>query len=237
MDDRREETWWRGLYRAFGYFGLFSVLGGILWGFRHDPAAPRENYLFNLGLYAAFATPHLVLTRSWMKSLLWGSPTGSPRERRVYIVVATFSWLAILLLHRSVPGPSVSAPDLVSLAGSIGFVFFAVAGFEGFHFATFDALLAVPGAPVAFSHGPETPLFTEGQFAQVRHPMYRAAVLASLCSFLIHPHAGQVFWCGLVGATLIGFIPIEESQLKAARRDDYLRYCEKTPYRLFRGVW
>jgi protein-S-isoprenylcysteine O-methyltransferase Ste14 len=41
----------------------------------------------------------------------------------------------------------------------------------------------------------------------------------------------------MIGASFIGFIPVEEAQLMAARGDDYRRYREQTPYRLFRGVW
>jgi len=33
-------------YRVLGYFGLFSIFGSLIFGFRHDAAAPWSNYLF-----------------------------------------------------------------------------------------------------------------------------------------------------------------------------------------------
>jgi protein-S-isoprenylcysteine O-methyltransferase Ste14 len=88
-----------------------------------------------------------------------------------------------------------------------------------------------------YSHGGETPLLTDGPYAEVRHPMYRAAVLLGISALVMHPNLGQLFWTALVGGTLIAFIPVEEAQLRAARGDDYDRYCAATPYRLFRGIW
>jgi protein-S-isoprenylcysteine O-methyltransferase Ste14 len=109
--------------------------------------------------------------------------------------------------------------------------------FEGASRESLDGLLGVPGSGMKYSHGGETPLFTDGPYAQVRHPMYRAALLAGTCALVVHPHAGQVLWTAMIGLTFIGFIPVEEAQLRAARGEDYRRYCQQTPYRLFRGIW
>ena len=57
-----------------------------------------------------------------------------------------------------------------------------------------------------------------------------------VCSLLIHPNLAQVFWPVLIGITFIGFVPIEEARLLDARGDDYRRYQEQVPYRLFRGI-
>jgi protein-S-isoprenylcysteine O-methyltransferase Ste14 len=100
-----------------------------------------------------------------------------------------------------------------------------------------DGLLGMPGTMMTHSHGAETPLFTEGQYARVRHPMYRAAIMGGLFSLLIHPHAGQLLWGVLLGGTFVAFVPVEEAQLIEARGDAYRAYMEKTPWRVFRGVW
>jgi protein-S-isoprenylcysteine O-methyltransferase Ste14 len=67
--------------------------------------------------------------------------------------------------------------------------------------------------------------------------MYRAALLAGLCSIAIHPNIAQVLWSALIGATFVGFIPVEERQLIAARGEAYRAYMRATPWRLVRGIW
>jgi len=228
---------YRLLYRVIGYFGLFSIHGSLLYGFRNDAAAPAGAYWFNLGLYAAFIAPHLIMTRSWFKRAVWGQPHSSPQERRFYILVTVTTWMALLWLHRPVPGPSLALPGWIHFAGVVGFLVCTLLFFDGLSFAAIDGLLGVPGSVSAYSHGPETPLFTEGPYSQVRHPMYRAAILAGICALFIHPTAGQLLWTLLIGATFVAFIPVEEAQLMRARGNDYGRYIQQTPYRLLKGIW
>jgi protein-S-isoprenylcysteine O-methyltransferase Ste14 len=225
------------IYRVFAYFGLASVFGALLYGFRFEPGAPRFNVLFNFGLYLAFAVPHLIMTRSWFKNAVWGHPSGSPTERRVFITVGIALWLTVLVLHQPMPGPSLVVPEWLRFIGVLGFILSVVAFFEGSTFAALDGLLGVPGGRMSHSHGTETPLLTEGAYGRVRHPMYRAALFAGLCSVLIHGNVAALFWAVLVGATFVLFIPIEEQQLMAARGTAYLEYRERTPYRLLRGIW
>ncbi len=224
-------------YRVFGYFGVFSIFGAVLYGFRYDPAASWGNYLSDIVLYAAWVTPHLIMTRGWFKRAVYGSPAGSPTERRIYISIAVTTWLALLWLHRPLPGPGVALASPVQFAATVGFVFCVVAFFEGMSFGMLDGMLAVPGSPMSFSHGSETPLMTEGQYAQVRHPMYRAVLAAGLCSILIHTNLAQALWCALIGSTFVAFIPVEEGQLIAARGAAYPSYMQQTPWRLMRGLW
>jgi protein-S-isoprenylcysteine O-methyltransferase Ste14 len=228
---------YRVLYRSFAYFGLFSVFGSLLYGFRYDASAPAGNIWFNLGLYAAFIAPHLIMTRSWFKRAVWGQAHSAPRERRFYITITVITWLAMCWLQRPVPGFSLALPGTVHFAGSVIFLFCAYLFFEGVPTNAIDGLLGVPGSVSAYSHGPETPLFTDGPYAKVRHPMYRAAILAGICGLVIHPHLGQLIFTLLIGATFVAFIPVEEAQMIAARGDDYLRYKQRTPYRLFAGIW
>lgn len=224
-------------YRVFGYFGLFSIFGSLLYGFRYDPAAPWSNYLFDILLYLAWATPHLIMTRGWFKQAVYGSVTGSPTERRAYISITVITWLAVLWLQRPLPGGALAVAGPIRFAATVGFIVCVLAFFEGTTFARLDGLLAVPGSAMSFSHGAETPLLTEGQYGNVRHPMYRAAVLAGLCSMVIHSNLAQVLWCGMIATTFIAFIPVEEAQLIAARGEAYPSYMQRTPWRLFRGVW
>ncbi len=228
-------------YRAFSYLGLMTVFGSLLHGFRYSPDAPAANYGFNFLLYAAFTIPHLIMTRPWYKRAVWGNAAGSSRERRCYIFVTIVTWLAVFALHKPMPGGAVmlsaDAMGLSQFVGQIGLLFASFLFFEGATLQSIDRLLGAPGSEVSHSHGPETPLHTEGSYSQVRHPMYRAALVGGLCSLLIHPHMAQLFWVGLVGVTFIGFIPIEERQMIAARGEDYRRYMQETPYRLLRGIW
>lgn len=224
-------------YRVFAYFGLASVFGALLYGFRFDASAPNSNVAFNFGLYLVFAVPHLIMTSDRFKELVWGHPSGSPVERRVFITVGVLLWFGVLLFHKPLPGFGFDPPEWLRFIGVLGFLLSVVAFFEGSTFASLDGLLGVPGSHMSHSHGSETPLLTEGAYGRVRHPMYRAALLAGLCSVLIHGNAAAVFWALLIGSTFVFFIPIEESQLLAARGEAYIEYRQRTPYRLFRGVW
>ena len=227
----------RAAYRMFGYFGLASIFGAMLYGFRYDPSAPASNYLRNLLIYLAWAAVHLGMTHPGFKRAVYGPRVGSPLERQVYIVVGVVTWLVVLACHWPTPGGELALPAVIRFAGDVAFILGVLAFFEGATFAMLDGLLAVPGAAMTHSHGKETPLLTQGQYGRVRHPMYRAAILVGLASLLIHPNAAQVFWCAMVGGTFVAFIPIEERQLLAARGAAYQHYMQQTPWRLVPGVW
>jgi len=224
-------------YKIFAYFGLFSLFGAMLYGFRYSEAGSPAGYWMNVGLYAAFIGPHLIMTRAWFKSAVWGHPYSTPRERRFYIAVTVVSWLSLCWLHQPVPGPALTLPEAIRFAGLVGFIFCLLKFFQGISFDAIDGLLGVPGSVNAYSHGPESPLFTEGPYALVRHPMYQAAILAGVCGLVLHPNMGQLLWTLMIGGTFILFIPVEEAQMIAGRGDDYRRYMKATPYRLFRGLW
>jgi protein-S-isoprenylcysteine O-methyltransferase Ste14 len=224
-------------YRGFAYFGLFSIFGSLLYGFYYDDAAPAGNFGYNLLLYGVFIAPHLVMTRAWFKQGLWGNPAGTPAERRVYITTTIILWLAVVALHEPVPGLAFEPPHWMRFLGGVFFLWAFFMFFQGATTDMIDGLLGVPGSVSAYSHGPETPLFTDGGYAQVRHPQYRAFIAGAAASLLIHPHMGQLFWAILLSATFVAFIPIEEAQLIRARGDDYRKYIERTPWRLFKGFW
>ena len=228
---------YRALYRIFAYFGLFSLFGAMLYGFRYSEAASPAGYWFNAGLYAAFIGPHLIMTRTWFKRAIWGHPYSTPRDRRFYITVTVVTWLSLCWLQQPVPGLALALPEAIRFAGLVGFIFCLLKFFQGISFDAIDGLLGVPGSVNAYSHGPESPLFTDGPYARVRHPMYQSAILAGVCGLILHPNMGQLIWTLMIGATFILFIPVEEAQMIAARGDDYRRYRQATPYRLFRGVW
>jgi protein-S-isoprenylcysteine O-methyltransferase Ste14 len=227
----------RFAYRIFGYFGLFSIFGALLYGFRYDPGAPWANYVFDLMLFAIWAGVHLVMTSGSFKRTVYGQRIGSPIERQVYIIVTVVTWLALLWYHRPVPGGSILVSGPLRFAGTVGFLAAMIAFFEGATFGMLDGLLGVPGAVMSHSHGSETPLFTEGRYAKVRHPQYQAVILSGLCSLLIHANVAQLFWCLMIGGTFIAFIPVEEGRLIAARGDAYPAYKQRTPWRLIPGVW
>jgi protein-S-isoprenylcysteine O-methyltransferase Ste14 len=237
LEGQRAHSVYRLVYKAFAYFGLFSIFGAMLYGFRYGEDASAGGYWFNIGLYAAFIVPHLIMTRSWFKRAVWGCSYSTPQERRFYIAVTVVTWLAVCWLQQPVPGPALALPGAIHFAGMVGFIICVLMFFQGISFEAIDGLLGVPGSVSAYSHGTETHLFTEGSYARVRHPMYRAAILAGICGLFLHPNVGQLFWTLFIGATFVAFIPVEEAQMIAARGDDYRRYMKATPYRLFRGVW
>ncbi len=238
---------YRLIYRIAAYFGLMSIFGSLVAGvLLEDMNAPVENFGYNLAVYGGFIVLHLIMTRSWFKRALWGNPAGSPRERRVYIATSVATWFAVLYLQRPLPYATIAFPDgLVALhvpgvlrfAGFCAFLASFLLFFQGISFAMIDGLLGVPGAAGGYTHGAATPLFTEGAYAEVRHPMYRAVLLAGISALIYHPTLAQVFWTALIGGSFIAFIPVEEAQLIAARGDDYRKYRECTPYRLFKGIW
>lgn len=227
----------KALYQLFAYLGLMTFGAAFLYGFRHAPGAPLGNVLFDVVIYALFIGVHIVMTMPAFKRAVYGRPEGTPTERRVYIGVTVVTWLLVVAFHRPVPGFGFDPPGWVVFLGLCAVLFCVVAFFE---FATLEglgSLLGVPGSELAYSVGEETPLMTEGSYAQVRHPMYRAAFGVAFASLLVHPNAGQLLFAVLVSASFLGFVPFEEGQLLRARGEAYRAYMERTPWRVFRGVW
>lgn len=227
----------KALYEVFAFLGLMTFAAAFLYGFRHEAGAPLGNLLFDVAIYAAFIGLHIVMTMPAFKRAVYGRPEGTPNERRVYIAVTVVTWLLMVAFHRPAPGFGFEPPGPVVFLGLCTVLFCVVAFFE---FATLEglrSLLGVPGAPLAYSVGEETPLMTEGSYAQVRHPMYRAAFGLSFASLLVHPNAGQLLFAVLVSGFFIGFIPFEEAQLLRARGEAYRAYMQQVPWRVFRGVW
>jgi methanethiol S-methyltransferase len=224
-------------YWIFSYLGLMTVWASFITGFRHDHNAPARNLWINLALYAVFIVPHIVMTMPAFKSAVYGSRAGTPLERRIYVAVTVVTWVLVYWLHRPIAGFAYPAPDWLRYVGVCA-ILVSIAGF--FEFATFeglDQLLGISAAGVSHSVGSETPLMTEGPYARVRHPMYRAAFFVTFSSLLLHPNASQLLFALLTSASFLGFIPFEEHQLLKARGDDYRAYMARTPYRVFRGVW
>src|SRR5581483_437659 len=146
----------------------------------------------------------------WFKQAVYGSPAGSTFERQVFITVTVVTWLAVLWFHRPVPGRVLHVPGPLRFAALVGFVLSVFASFEGKTFELLDGLLGVPGTAIMHYHGGETPLLTDGSYGKSRHAIFRAALLAGLCSISPDPHAAQVLWCLPIGGTFIAFSPVQE---------------------------
>ncbi|HZZ71257.1 MAG TPA: hypothetical protein VFE24_03335 [Pirellulales bacterium] len=227
------------VYRAIGYLGLVATFAALLLGFPSGPG-PISNYGFDLGLYAGFILLHLVMTQPRFKELAWGSRGGTATERRVYILVSTASWGALYFLAAPLPGGALHLGDYERVVAALGVLFFLVGlalMFAGTTAALVDGMIALRGAAAQFSQFAAAPLLSAGQYARVRHPKYRAAVVMCWSTLLIHPTMAQLFWVALISGSFIGFIPLEERQLMAARGAEYADYRRRTPYRLFRGIW
>lgn len=225
------------IYALFAFLGLMSVSASFIAGFRHDAAAPVGNYLYDILLYLAFIVVHIIMTMPAFKSVVYRSPAGKPFERRIYVVVSIVTWLGVYWLHKPVPGFAFAPPEWLVFVGLCGVLLSLFAFFE---YATLDKLamlVAVPGHELSHTTGTETPLMTEGPYAEVRHPMYRAFFFLALSSLLMHPHASQLLFAAMVWLSFVVFIPFEERQLIKARGDQYLAYMEQVRYRVFRRVW
>jgi protein-S-isoprenylcysteine O-methyltransferase Ste14 len=225
------------VYWLFAFLGLMSVWAAFIMGFRYDAAAPAMNLVLNLLIYAAFIAVHIALTIPRVKQAVYGPLAGTPFERRIYITIAVVSWVLVYSVHWPTGGLGGVAPPWLYFLGLCAFLL-SVAGF--FEFATFEGLgqlVGMPGAELSHSVGAETPLMTEGPYARVRHPMYRAAFFASACSLVMYPNAGQLLWAAMIAVSFLAFIPFEERQLLRARGEEYRAYIARTPYRLFRGIW
>lgn len=225
------------VYWVFAYLGLMTLSASFIMGFRYAADAPLSNYAFNILLYAGFIAVHIVMTMPALKRAIYGSPAGSPTERRVYISISVVTWILVYWLHKPVPGFGYESPTWLAYVGLCA-VLLSLIGF--FEFATFEGLgklVGMPGSELSHSAGSESPLMTEGSYAHVRHPMYRAAFFLAFCSLIVHPNTGQLLFALMITASFVGFIPFEEHQLLRARGDDYRAYMTQTPYRLFPGVW
>jgi protein-S-isoprenylcysteine O-methyltransferase Ste14 len=225
------------VYWLFACLGLMTFSASFLMGFRYAPDAPSANLWWDVAMYAAFIAVHIVMTMPAFKQTVYGNPAGSPIERRIYITTTIVTWLLIYGLHRPVGGFGYESPAWLQYIGYCAVLLGFMGFFEFANFEVLKSMLGVPGSPLAYAVGSEAPLMTTGAYAQVRHPMYRAAFFIAFCSLLIHPNAGQLLFAVLVSGSFVGFIPFEEHQLLKARGDAYRAYMAATPYRVFPGVW
>lgn len=225
------------LYWLFSHLGLMTVSAAFIMGFKHDFQAPLENLYFNIVLYVVFITIHILMTIPAFKRALFGRPEGTLFERRIYITISVVTWLAVYYFHRPVPGFGFSSPFWLQYLGLCALLLSFVAFFEFATFEVLGSLVGMPGSQLSHSTGAETPLLVEGPYASVRHPMYRALSFLAFSSLMIHPNAGQLLFAVMVALSFVGFIPFEERQLIKNRGDEYREYMEKTPYRIFQGIW
>ncbi len=225
------------LYTPFAFLGVMSFTAAFFMGFRHEPGAPAANILFNILLFAAFIVVHIVMTMPAFKRLVFGSPAGTPSERRIYVAVSVVTWVGLYALHAPIGSFGFTSPDWLRFVGLCAVLLSVVAFFEFATFESLGSLLGMPGSELSHSVGSETPIQREGPYASVRHPMYRAATFIAFSSLLIHPNAAQAVFAVLTTASFLGFIPFEERQLINARGQEYRDYMRETPDRVFRGIW
>jgi protein-S-isoprenylcysteine O-methyltransferase Ste14 len=225
------------LYTIFAFLGAMSFSAAFFMGFRHEPSAPAANILFNILLFAVFISVHIVMTMPAFKKAVFGRPEGTLFERQIYVTISIATWVGLYWLHEPVALFGFTSPAWLQFIGYCAMVLSIVAFFE---FATFEAiggLLGLPGTDLSHSVGVETPILTEGSYASVRHPMYRAALFITFSSLLVHPNAAQLLFAIMTSAGFLGFIPFEEHQLVKARGDAYRDYMRATPFRVLRGFW
>jgi protein-S-isoprenylcysteine O-methyltransferase Ste14 len=190
-------------YWLFSHLGMMTLSASFIRGFHYSAEAPVGNVIFNVLLYAVFVAVHIVMTMPAFKRAVFGSPAGSPAERRIYVTISVVSWVLVYWMHKPVGGFGFDAPLWMAYIGLCAVLLSIVAFYE---FATFEGLsqlLGVPGSELSHTVGEETPLMTDGPYARIRHPMYRAAFFLAFCSLLIHPHAGQLLFAVMVTASFV----------------------------------
>jgi protein-S-isoprenylcysteine O-methyltransferase Ste14 len=225
------------LYSWFAILGLGSVGAVLAIGFRHDPDAPSLNYAYNAALFIGYMAIHYLMMTPAFKKLVSKSAQGSSAERRLYMVVAIVTWVAMYAIHKPMPGLAFTTPDWLYFVGACAFLMSFLAFNEGTTFEALKSFSGVSGTVQTHGAAIDAPLQTEGSYASVRHPMYRGAVLMGLSSLLLHPNTAQLAWVVTISLTFASFIPIEEKQLIQGRGDEYRNYMKDTPYRIFRGIW
>ncbi len=224
-------------YWLFACLGLMTFSASFIMGFRYDPNAPARNLVIDVAMYAAYIAVHIGMTLPSFKKAVYGRPEGTPAERQIYVTVAILTWLVLYGLHLPVGGVGFAPPAWLQYFGLCAVLLSFVGFFEFATFANLGQLLGVPGAELSHTAGSETPLMTEGPYAAVRHPMYRAAFFLTAASLVIHPNASQLLFAVLTAGSFVGFIPLEERQLLRSRGEAYRDYMRATPYRVFRGIW
>lgn len=225
------------LYTWFAILGMGSVAASLALGFRYDPSAPAGNYAFNAALFVGYMVIHYIMMTPGFKKLVAKSPQGGAGERRLYMVVAIGTWVAMYAVHKPMGGPAYLPPEWLVFLGACAFLMSFLAFNEGTTFEAIKAFSGVQGTEQTHGAAIDAPLQTGGAYASVRHPMYRGAVLMGLTSLILHPNAAQLAWAVVIGLTFVSFIPVEEKQLIEGRGDEYRDYMKATPYRVFKGIW
>lgn len=231
------ETDMANIYSFMAFLGLMAVPASFVMGWRHDPAAPAANYLFNILAFVAWMSVHIIMLLPAFKKAVYGNASSTSRERRVYVAVSVITWILLYIFHKPMPGPAFEAAAWMQFLGIslvfLGFLMF----FEGVSFDFLNAFMGTPGTELSHSSDASTPLMTEGSYARVRHPMYQGAVTYTSASLLIHPHSGQLLFALLIAMGFVLFIPFEERALIRARGEEYLAYMKAVPYRVIPGIW
>lgn len=225
------------IYSFLAILGVMAIPATFIMGFRYSADANAVNYLWNFLLFAAFMAVHIIMLLPGFKKLVYGQPQSKPFERRIYVTVSIVTWILVYVYHLPVPGPAFTSPLWLQFIGICGVFTGFLMFFEGATFDFLRAFMGTPGTELSHSADSATPLMTEGNYASVRHPMYRGAVTYAFASLLIHPHAGQLLFAVMFALSFLLFIPFEEKALLKSRGDEYREYMSVVRYRVFRGVW
>jgi protein-S-isoprenylcysteine O-methyltransferase Ste14 len=225
------------IYALFAYLGVMAIPAAFIMGFKYDPTAPASNYGYDVALYAIYIAIHFVMTLPGFKKALYGKPQGAFYERRVYVIVSVVTWLVLYALHKPLPGFEIPVNEWVRFVGLCIMLLGQFMFFEYANFGAINALFGVSKDAMTHTSSGETPLMTEGSYAQVRHPMYRASIVVYMSSFIIHPNSAQLLFAVMVTASFVFFIPVEEAALIKGRGDQYREYQKAVKWRVIPGVW
>src|SRR5258705_7647649 len=120
----------RRVYWLFALFGLMTVWASFIMGFRYDADAPVSIVVFDVVIYAVFIAVHIVMTMPAFKNAVYGTPAGTPLERRVYITIAVVTWVLVYWLHRPIGGFGWVAPPWLHYIGLCAFLLSVIGFFE-----------------------------------------------------------------------------------------------------------
>jgi protein-S-isoprenylcysteine O-methyltransferase Ste14 len=219
----------------FVYFYL-SQLG-------RPAAAPMASWtgtIINFLLFTAFAAHHSIMARSGAKA--WLERSVPPcLERSVYVWISSVLFVAVCASWRRIDGVLYTVPTPVSWIGyalqacGVALVLRSSAALSFLELAGIKQVQEAVRTDGESRAGAESDLITTGPYAIVRHPLYLGWVLLVFAAPLMT--ADRFSFATISTLYLVVAVPWEERALRRAFGEGYLRYAERTRWRIVPGVY
>jgi len=189
------------------------------------------NYLWLAISWVTYFILHSVFALLSVKNYFYSFGMKSQLYRLIYVFIATFLLIAILIFSSLIESGFVFYPNNILkyvglfLAGS-GVVIVKVA-FKSYDTKAFLGLGSLK---------PEDEFRTEGLLKKVRHPLYSGSILLLAGYFLFSPKISVLISVSMMIIYFLVGIQFEENKLVKAFGEKYIEYKKKTPM-LIPGFW